>query len=95
MRPRTPVAGARCPRALARDAASGAARGLSLAPLLAGNGEFMQVRAASPAPSESPLRSADHPATPWWSALLREEEGRGRQRSKEQESRAVGWGWLW
>src|SRR2546423_12715382 len=37
-----------------------------------------------------PLRSADHPATPWWSALLRGGR-RGEAREEEMsESRAVG-----
>ncbi len=34
-----------------------------------------QVSYPASAPSGSPLRTADHPATPWWSALLRGGEG--------------------
>lgn len=81
-------------RARTQSAACGGASGVPPRPPLGARGVFLQVRAPAPALSGSPLRTADHPATSWWSALLRggDEAGAGAGGVQVRERRA-GRGW--
>lgn len=59
----------------ARFAACRALSGAPPRPPLGVSGPFVQASAPASTPTGTPLRSADHPATPWWSALRRREMG--------------------
>jgi hypothetical protein len=59
----------------ARFAACPASSGAPPRPPLGVGGPFVQVSAPASTPTRTPLRTADHPATPWWSALRRGEMG--------------------
>ena len=51
--------------------AGGVTLGVPARPPLGVQRASLQVNAPAPACWWPPLRTADHPATPWWSALLR------------------------
>ena len=59
-------------------------------PAARGIGASSQVSAPAAASWMPPLRTADHPATPWWSALLRGGVGGGG--GGEESSEWVGSG---
>lgn len=83
-------------RARTRSTAYGSTSEAPPRPPLGARGVFLQVRAPAPASSGSPLRTADHPATPWWSALLRggDEAGAGAGAGGVQvRERRAGRGW--
>lgn len=78
------------PRARARATACGWTTGRPPRPPLGVEAAFAQVTAPAPASPGTPLRTADHPATPWWSALLRgeSEAGAGAGQTGRGERRA-------
>jgi hypothetical protein len=81
-------------RAMPRSVACAPALGAPPHPPLGLDAEFASRSAPAPASPGTPLRTADHPATPWWSALLRgeDEAGAGAGGVQEMERRA-GRGW--
>lgn len=76
------------PRAKPRSGPFCVARGRPPRPPLGVIGPSPQVTAPAAACGVPPLRSADHPATPWWSALLRggKAAGAGAGGGEEQKS---------
>lgn len=82
-------------RADTQSTACASAPGAPPRPPLVVGSAFVQVTAPAPASWGSPLRTADHPATPWWSALLRGEgeAGAGADGVEEEKERRAGRGW--
>jgi hypothetical protein len=77
-------------RARTRSVACGEALGGPPRPPLGVCESLSQVSAPAPASPQPPLHSADHPATPWWSALFRggSKAGAGAGEGLEEERRA-------
>lgn len=82
-------------RAEVRAVASAETPGAPPRPPLGAGGASAQVTAPATARWVPPLHSADHPATPWWSALFRGGRGAvaGAMTGGGEVERRAGRGW--